>query len=70
MILYTVMQLELVLEGFDPTSYPLYKVFSYEGVPVLVEETSGGNKKIIKVLSTDPKHYLHPRLVPGSLIKS
>lgn len=69
MILYTVMQLELVLEGFDQTRYPLHKILYYEDVPVLVEETSGGYKRVIKVLSTNPEHYLNPRLVPGSLIK-
>lgn len=69
MILYTQMPLELVLEGFDTTKYPEYKEVVYKGVPMLVEETGFGAKKIIKLLSTQPSDFLKPELLPGSLIE-
>ncbi|MHB1042110.1 MAG: YlzJ-like family protein [Eubacteriales bacterium] len=66
MILYTPMQLELVLEGFDKTQYPDYEKIEYDGVSMLVERTCQGKKKVVKLLSTDPKDYLRPDLIPGS----
>ncbi len=68
MILYTPMQLELVLEGFDTTKYPEYKIIEYEGVAMLVEDVDSGKKRIIKLLSTNPYDYLRPELSPGNLI--
>lgn len=69
MILYTPMQLELVLEGFDTTKYPDYEEKNIEGVPVLVEDAGFGRKRIVKLLSTNPFDYLKPELLPGSLIE-
>lgn len=68
MILYTPVQLELVLEGFDNTKYPEYREVKYKGVPVLVEEAGFGRKRIVKLLSTDPFDYLKPEMAPGSII--
>lgn len=70
MILYTPMQLELVLEGFDSTKYPDYKEIIYKGVPMLVEGAADGRKRIVKLLSTDPFDYLKPEMAPGNLIES
>jgi len=69
-ILYTPMQLELVLEGFDKTKYPEYKEIKYKGVPVLVEKTDSGEQKIVKLLSTDPADYLKQEMLPGNLIET
>ncbi len=69
MILYTPMQLELVLEGFDQTKYPEYKEVKYKGVPMLVEEAEGGRNRIVRLLSTNPFDYLRTELSPGSLIQ-
>jgi len=67
-ILYTPMQLELVLEGFDKTEYPEYKEVNYRGVQMLVEGAGFGKKRIVKLLSTDPFDYLKPEMTPGNLI--
>ena len=69
MILYTPMQLELVLEGFDTTKYPEYRNIEYQGVAMVVESAGFGRQKIVKLLSTNPFDYLKPELVPGSLIE-
>lgn len=68
MILYTPMQLELVLEGFDTTRYPEYKEIEYQGVAMVVESAGFGRQKIVKLLSTNPFDYLKPELAPGSII--
>lgn len=68
MILYTPMQLELVLEGFDTTRYPDYKEIEYQGVAMVVESEGFGRQKIVKLLSTNPFDYLKPELAPGSII--
>ncbi|MDD4237173.1 MAG: YlzJ-like family protein [Desulfotomaculaceae bacterium] len=68
MILYTPMQLELVLEGFDTTQYPEYRDIEYQGVAMVVESAGFGKQKIVKLLSTNPSDYLKPELAPGSLI--
>ena len=69
MILYTPMQLELVLEGFDTTQYPDYKEIQFDGVPMLVEGAGFGQRRIIKLLSTNPYDYLRPEFLPGSIIE-
>jgi len=69
MILYTPMQLELVLEGFDKVNYPDYQEVNYNGVPMVVEDAGFGKKKIVKLLSTNPYDYLKKDLFPGSLIE-
>jgi len=69
MILYTPMQLELVLEGFDKIEYPDYQEIKYDGVSMVVEDAGFGRKKIVKLLSTNPYDYLRTDLFPGKLIE-
>lgn len=69
MILYTPMQLELVLEGFDNTEYADYREIEYNGVQMLVESAGVDQMRIIKLLSTNPFDYLKTELSPGSLIQ-
>lgn len=63
MILWTVMPLELVLgeESFTNT----YEEIDYEGIKVLVERTAATECRIVRLLSTDPSHFLRPELQPG-----
>jgi len=67
LILWTPMQLELVLEGLEKMSPPDYKQVSYQGVPMLVEK-SGGRTRIARLLSTDPADYLDYAYTPGRYI--
>ncbi len=69
MILYTPMQLELVLEGLDTTKYPEYEEIQYKDIPMVVEEVGLGRKRIVKLLSTNPYDYLKPGISPGTIIK-
>lgn len=68
MILYTPMQLELVLAGLEEMQ-PEYREMRYEGVSVLVEKTEEGKNRIIRILSTNPYDYLKTNLQPGRLVE-
>lgn len=68
MILYTPMQLELVLEGLENMSSPADREVVIEGVSMLVEDTGPRQVRVKKLLTTDPGHYLNPAYAPGSLI--
>lgn len=65
MILWTPMQLELVLEGLEKMSFSDCKKVSYQGVPMLVERTADGGTRIVRLLSTDPVDYLDFAHSPG-----
>lgn len=68
MILYTPMQLELVLEGLEEMAVQNLRSVKVNGVPALVQDEGTGRGKIIKLLSTDPSHYLNLDLAPGVII--
>lgn len=67
MILYTMMPEELIfpVENHENPS-PL--MMNYNGVPVLAEPADGGSYRIVRILSTDPSHFLKPDCAPGSKI--
>jgi hypothetical protein len=66
MILHTVMPLELVLEGLEPAPARRTADASVRGVRVVLEETSPGRGRLVRLLSTDPYDYLNPFLIPGT----
>lgn len=68
MILWTPMQLELVLEGLEDMCHPSYSQVSHQGVPMLVEKTPDGRSRIARLLSTNPSDYLNTEFTPGSFI--
>jgi hypothetical protein len=68
MILYTPMQLELVFEGLEKMCVPVTRELYVEGVHMLVEDTRSGEIRVLKLLSTDPGHYLNPAFSPGQRI--
>ncbi len=68
MILWTPMQMELVLEGIENMTSPSYCQISYRGVSMLVEKTDGGRKRIARLLSTNPADYLNTDYTPGKYL--
>jgi hypothetical protein len=44
------------------------KIVSYEGIPLLVEVNTGQECRILRVMSSDPSHYMDERYTPGSMI--
>lgn len=67
MILYTMMPHELVFPEQAQTETGQMLV-TYEGIPVMVERTDAQDYRIVRVVSTDPQHYLHDRITPGAKI--
>lgn len=63
MILWTVMPMELVF-GQEEFLNP-YEEVEYSGAKVLVEKQSPTECRIVRILSTDPSHFLRPDLQPG-----
>lgn len=70
MILYTPVQLELVLSGLDQMTRAGERITSVGGVSVLVQKDAQGQEKIVQLLSTNPADYLRRDLSPGTTVKS
>lgn len=69
MILYTPMQLELVLEGLEEMKHPEVREVTVDGVQLLIEDIGGGLGKVQKVLSTRPEDYLKREFTPGAKVR-
>jgi hypothetical protein len=67
MILYTMMPHELIFP-YEEDAQSRQIMINYEGIPLLVEQTSQQNLQIIRVLSSDPQHFMDERFYPGSKI--
>ncbi len=69
MILYTPMQLELVLEGLEQMKHVSTRKVDVDGVPVLIQDTGPGEGMVVRILSTDPRDYLRTDLYPGAVVE-
>lgn len=69
MILYTPMQLELVLEGLEEMKHPVVREVMIDGVQMLIEDMGYGSGKVHSILSTNPEHYLRPEFRPGACLQ-
>jgi hypothetical protein len=67
-MLWTVMPLETVLAGHE-TYRPSYREISWKNATLLVEEAGRDTARVIRLLSTDPLHYLDPQVQPGTIIR-
>lgn len=67
MILYTMMPHELV---FPPASqeFSQQKMITYKGIPILVVETEDRQYQVVRVMSSDPQHFLDSDCSPGAKI--
>ncbi|KAF1084594.1 hypothetical protein SPSYN_02372 [Sporotomaculum syntrophicum] len=64
MILYTPMQLELVLAGLEQMKHYPERKTTVNGVPALVRNV-GDREELVQLLSTDPQDYLRSDIYPG-----
>lgn len=69
MILYTPMQLELVLAGLEQMDRSSERIALVNGTPALVRDAGGGKTELVQLLSTNPADYLRKELSPGSLVE-
>lgn len=67
MILYTVVPLEMVLEGMDQFN-PRYEEIDWQGIKLVVEPQGSFQAKIVRLVSPNPRDYLNPLLAPGNVI--
>lgn len=67
MILYTMMPQELIFPD-NLEDYGKQKMVNYEGIPLLVEMTDNHQYRVLRILSSDPVHFLDSRCEPGSYI--
>ncbi len=66
-LLWTVLPMELVLDGWEmPRAYEEAVV---AGVPVVVERLAPDESRVVRLLSTAPADYLRPELQPGVTVK-
>ncbi len=70
MILYTPMQLELVLAGFEKLDRSSEREVTVNGVPAIVKDIGGGKMELVQILSTNPMDFLRSELYPGALVKA
>ena len=70
MILYTPMQLELVLAGFEQLDRSSEREVTVNGIPAIVKDAGGGKLELVQVLSTNPMDFLRSELYPGALVKA
>ncbi len=72
MILYTIMPLELVMEGMgnQETSQERREIeIEVEGRKLVVQPQSATEGRVVRLLSTNPEDYLKGEWQPGSLIR-
>jgi hypothetical protein len=67
MILYTSMPHELVFPT-EASEYEKQRVVNYEGIPLLVEMGEGHDCTVLRVMSSDPTHFMNEKCIPGSKI--
>ncbi|PLS06573.1 YlzJ-like family protein [Neobacillus cucumis] len=67
MILYTMMPNELIFPT-EMEAESKQKMITYQGVQMLVEPTDSEHVQVVRILSTDPQHYMNDQLCPGAKI--
>jgi YlzJ-like protein len=67
MIYYTMMPEELMFPHTED-EYKKQSVIKMNGIQLLVQQSENAQYEIIRVLSSDPQHYLNSELCPGQKI--
>ncbi|BCB03413.1 YlzJ-like family protein [Bacillus sp. KH172YL63] len=66
MILYTMVPDDLIYPT-DESVFSGQMMMDYQGIPLLVQQEE--NKyRVIRIMSSDPAHYLNDQLYPGGFI--
>jgi len=67
MILYTTMPQEFIYPP-EAETYTKQQTVTYQGVSLIVEQSDSQNVQVVRILSSDPQHYLDERIYPGAKI--
>jgi len=65
MILYTIMPYEHIYP--EDTQASNLELISWNGIPLFAEREEN-RYKVVRILSTDPAHYLNQQITPGQFI--
>jgi hypothetical protein len=67
MILYTIMPIEQVYPTQEQ-DFSQQKMITYKGIPMIVSETEDRSYQVVRIMSSDPQHYLDADCLPGTKI--
>jgi hypothetical protein len=67
MILYTTMPQEFIYPP-ETEAFTKQQTVTYQGVSLIVEQMDLQNVQVVRILSSDPQHYLDERICPGAKI--
>jgi hypothetical protein len=67
MMLYTTMPQEHIFP-YEPDTKINQQMVTFQGVPLLVEYSDQQSVQVIRVLSSDPQHFLDEQICPGAKI--
>ncbi|MFS0778622.1 YlzJ-like family protein [Neobacillus sp. 3P2-tot-E-2] len=67
MILYTTMPQEFIYPP-KTEAFTKQQTVTYQGVSLIVEQMDLQNVQVVRILSSDPQHYLDERICPGAKI--
>jgi hypothetical protein len=67
MILYTTMPQEFIYP-IEQQESNRQMLIQFDGIPLLVEQTTDNCYQVLRVMSSDPSHYLDNRCYPGAKI--
>lgn len=69
MIYWSILPLEMVLEGYDdPRVQSKFIEMQIQGVTMVVESISPGQVKIHRLISPCPADFLKPEWAPGQIV--
>ncbi|TDF98169.1 YlzJ-like family protein [Paenibacillus piri] len=68
MIHYTVLPLEVVLEGIEQMEDTSIQL-TVNGITMQVQPINATQASIIRITSCNPQHYLNPQYSPGRIIE-
>lgn len=68
MILYTIMPVEIVLEGYDSFRPDYLELDRPGGGKMVVEPLSLTEGRLVRLISPRPEDYLRPECQPGTVI--
>ncbi len=67
MIIHTIVPMEDVLEQWEEDESAYSEVGIFQGI-LQIETLPHGRARILRLISSDPAHYLMPDLQPGKII--
>lgn len=68
MILYSIIPVEVVFDSKQNCEEYNFMEIEYEGEKVVVSPLSNSQYRVDRLISTSPKAYLNPKLMPGQII--